>query len=61
MTMKNDSKIEEELTRPIKTDMRSLTNLTRVLKSKKKLCFNELQVTKVYNAQVKTVQRSYLS
>ena len=58
MTMKNDTKIEEELTCRFKIDMR---NLTRALKSLKNLHFNGLLVTKVYNVWAKTVQRSYLS
>ena len=46
MAMKNDTKIDEELTCRFKIDMR---NLTRELKSLDKLCFNGLLVTKVYN------------
>ena len=46
MTMKNDTKIEEELTCRFKIDMR---NLTRALESLKNLHFNGLLVTKVYN------------
>ena len=46
MTMRNDTKIEEELTCRFKTDMTNLTNLTRALKSLKNLRFNGLLVTK---------------
>ena len=48
MTMKNDTKAEEELTCHFKIEMRNFTNLTRALKSLKKLCFNWLLVAKVY-------------
>ena len=61
MTMKNDAKIEEELTSCFKTDKRNLTNLTRALESLKNLQFNGLLGTKVYNVWAKTVQRSHLS
>ena len=56
MTMKNDTKIEEELTCCFETDMRNLTNLTGALGSLKNLHFNGLLVTKI-----KTVLRSHLS
>ena len=61
ITMKNDTKMEVELTCRFKIDMRNLTNLTRVLESLKNLYFNRLLVTKVYNIWAKTVQRSHLS
>ena len=48
MAMKNDAKIEEELTCCFKIDMRNLTNLTRTLESLNNLRFNGLLVTKVY-------------
>ena len=48
MTMKNDAKIEKELTCSFKIDMRNFTNLTRALESLKNLGFNWLLVTKVY-------------
>ena len=50
MTMKNDAKIEEELTCQFKTDMRNLTyfDLT-TRKSQKNLHFNRLLLTKVNN------------
>ena len=48
MTMKNDTKIEEELTCRFKTDMRNLANFDRSTQSLKILCFNNwLLVTKV--------------
>ena len=49
MTMKNDTKIEEELTCRFKIDVMNLTNLTRALKSLKNLRFNGLLVSKVHN------------
>ena len=55
MTMKNDTKIEEELTCCFETD-RNLMNMTEALRSLKNLHFNGLLVTKV-----KTVLRSHLS
>ena len=48
MTMKNDTKIEDELTCRFKIDMRNFTNLTWALESLKNLCLNWLLVTKVY-------------
>ena len=48
MTMKNDTKIEEELTCRFKTDMRNLANFDPSTQSLKILCFNNWQlVTKV--------------
>ena len=53
--MKNDTKIEEELTCRFQTDMRNLTNFDlSTLKA------NGLLTTKVY-VRAKKVQRSYLS
>ena len=58
MAMKNDSKLEEELTCYFKIDMRNLRILTRALENLKKLHFKEnlkklpfkgLLLTKVYN------------
>ena len=49
MKMKNDTKIEEELTCCFKIDIRNLMNLTRALESLKTLLFNGLVVIKVYN------------
>ena len=49
MTMKNDTKIEEELTCRFKTDMRNFTNFDpSTRKSKKFVLHNWLLVTKVY-------------
>ena len=62
--MKNDTKIEKELTYRFKIDMRNLTNLNssnRKFKSLRNLCFNGLLVTKVYNVSTKKVPRSYFS
>ena len=42
MTMKNDTKIEEEWTCPFKTDMRNFTNLTRAFENLKNLLFDRL-------------------
>ena len=42
MTMKNDTKIEEELTCHFKIDIRNLTNLTRAFKNLSNLLFNWL-------------------
>ena len=58
MTMKNDTKIEEELTCRFKIDLRKI--LTQGLKSLKKLCFNWLLVTEVYIVWGAKVQTSYL-
>ena len=60
MTVKNDTKIEEELTCRFKIDMRNLTNFDPSTRKSKKH-FNGLLVTKVYNVGAKKVQRSYLS
>ena len=49
MTMKNDSKFEEKLTCLFKTDMRNLTNLTRVLTNLKHFYFSRVLFSKVYN------------
>ena len=49
MTMKNDTKIEEELTCHFKIDKRNFTNFDpSTPKSTKKLCFKWLLVTKAY-------------
>ena len=53
ITMKNDTKCEEELTCQFKTDMRSFTNSTRALKNLKNLHFNGLLLTKVYIVSAK--------
>ena len=49
MTMKNDTKFEEELTCLSKTDMSSLTNFDSSTESPKNLHFNRLLLNKVCN------------
>ena len=49
MTMKNDTKIAEELTCRFKTDMRNLMNLIRALENLKNLCFSGFLVTQECN------------
>ena len=49
MTKKNDTKIEEKSTCHFKIDMRNLTNFDPSTQSLKKLCFNGLLMTKIYN------------
>ena len=49
MKMKNDAKIEAQLTCQFKIDMRNLTNLTQELENLKNLHFNGLLWAKVYN------------
>ena len=49
MTMKNDTKFEEELTCLFKTDMSSLTNFDSSTESLKNLHFNRLLLNKVSN------------
>ena len=49
MTKKNDTKIEEKSTCHFKIDMRNLTNFDPSTQSLKKLCFNGLFMTKIYN------------
>ena len=60
--MKNDTKLEEELTLRFKTDMRNLPNFypSTLSSLRKDLRFNGLRATKVYNVRAKKVQRSYL-
>ena len=48
MTMKNDTKIEEELTCRFKIDMRNFTNFDPSTQKSKKIVFYWLLVTKVY-------------
>ena len=55
MTVKKETKIEEELT------WGTSQILTRALESSKNLCFNWLLVTRVYIVWAAKVQRSYLS
>ena len=49
MTMKNDTKFEEEFTYLSKNDMRNLKNFNPALENLKNLHFNRLLLTKVYN------------
>ena len=49
MTLKNDTKIKEEMTCRFKIDMRNFTTLTQVLKSLKNVRFDGLLVTKLCN------------
>ena len=48
MRMKNDTKIEEDLTFCFKTDMRNFTNFDSSTQKSKNLCFNWLLETKVH-------------
>ena len=61
MTLKNDGKLEEELTCRSKLVWGIWQILTRTLESLKNLHFNGLLVTKVFNVWAKKVQRSYVS
>ena len=60
MKMKNNTKIEEEMSCCFKIEWGTSQILTRALKSLKNLCFNWLLVTKVYIVWATKVQRSYL-
>ena len=60
MTMKNDAKLERELTCHFKLDMRNLTNFDPSTRKSQNLHFNELFLMEVYNVQAKKVQRSYI-
>ena len=60
MTMKNDTKFEEELTCHFKSDKKIWRILTQALKCFKNLHFNALLFTKIYNFWVKKVQKSYV-
>ena len=55
MTMKDDTKFEEELTCQFKIDRRNLTNFDPSIQNLKNLHFNRLLLTKVYNACAKKV------
>ena len=57
--MKNDAKLEEELTCRFKIGMRNLTILHS--SNHKNLYFNGLLLNKLYNVWAKNVQRSYVS
>ena len=60
MTMKNDAKLEREMTCHFKLDMRNLTNFDPSTRKSQNLHFNELFLMEVYNVQAKKVQRSYI-
>ena len=49
MTMKNNTKFEEELTFHFKTDMRNLTNFDSSTQKSKKIALLLAPLTKVYN------------
>ena len=49
MTLKNDSKFEEESTCQFKADMRNLTNFDTSTRKSQNLHFNGLLLSKVYN------------
>ena len=49
MTMKNDAKIEEELTCQFKTDMRNLTNFDMSTRKSQKFALYWAFLNKVYN------------
>ena len=53
MTMKNDAKLERELTCHFKLDMRNLTNFDPSTRKSQNLHFNELFLMEVYNVQAK--------
>ena len=61
MTMKNDTKIEEELTCRFKIDLSNLTNFDPSIQVSKIFTLNGLLLTNIYNISAKEVQRSYLS
>ena len=60
MTMKNDTKFEEELTCCFQIDMRNLTNFDPTLESLKHFHFNVLLLSKVYIVWAKKIQSNYL-
>ena len=49
MTLKNDQKSEKEWTCYFKIDIKNLTNFDSLLKNLKKVHFNGLLLTEVYN------------
>ena len=49
MTMKNDTKLEKELTWQFKIDIRNLTNFDLSTQKSKKFALYRLLSTKVYN------------
>ena len=60
MTMKNDTKFEQELTCQFKIDMRNLINFDPSTQKIKNLHFNGLLLSKVYNVRPKKVLGSYV-
>ena len=60
MLMKNNAKIEEELTFQFKIDIGISQSLTWVLESFKNVQFKGLLLTKQYNLCAKKIQRSYI-
>ena len=60
MTMKNDAKFEEELTCPLKTDMKNLINVDWNTGKYKKFALWLAPLTKVYNVWAKKIQRNYV-
>ena len=60
MLMKNNAKIEEELTFQFKIDIGISQSLTWVLESFKNVQFKGLLLTKEYNLCAKKIQRSYV-
>ena len=61
ITMKNDAKFEESLTRRFKIDMGNLINLDPSNWSLKNVHFDALLLSKLYIVWAKKVHRSYLS
>ena len=60
MTMKNDTKFEQELTCQFKIDMRNLINFDPSTQKIKNLHFNGPLLSKVYNVRPKKVLGSYV-
>ena len=60
MTTENDPKFEEELTCHFKIDMRNLKNFDSNTWKSKKFALQLAPFTKVYNFELKKVQRSYV-
>ena len=60
MTMKNNPKFEEDLTRHFKTDIKNLTNFDSSTRNLTKLLFNMLLWPKYIILELRKVQRSYV-
>ena len=60
MTMKNDTKFEEELTCRFKINTTIRRMLAHALDCLKNLRFNGLFLTKIYNVRAKKVQKNYV-